>query len=397
VSTDKSTYRIGDKATIILTANRPAEGLLTISSPSGAPSTFSYIFYGPTYSLARSLTVSTVGRWSVNFQADDFCSGFSSASASFDVTPDTYDVSISLDGVPAQYSAQLKVDDQGQGTMGGAEIKKLSFKIGTSHTISVDQYVQGDAGVRYFASQNTWNVNSAGSHTFAYETQYLLTVATDPDGITDVTGGGWYRAGASVQTNQVPATVSGSAGTQYAFKGWEVDGAAQSGNGISLTMDKPHKAGAKYETQYQLLIDSAFGDPKGQGYYAAGSTAPFSVTTPWGLPVQQIFVRWEGDFTGTSPQSSITMDKPKVIHAVWSASYLLLAAIAVVAVAAVGGFLIWRKRRGPGPETKPLPGGGGEEAGESVKCASCGAENPADTKFCTSCGEKMTHRRKRQT
>ncbi len=393
VSTDKSAYRTGDVATIVIGANRPSEGQLIISSPSGSPATFLYTFIGPTYSLTKTLTVTAIGRWTVNFQADDFCSGFSSASAAFDVTPDTYDTSLSLNGVPAQYSSQVTIDNQAQGTIGGAEIKKLSFKVDTTHTVAVDQYVQGDAGVRYFAAQNSWTVSSAGSHTFEYETQYLLTVVTDPAGITDVTGGGWYKAGTSVQTNQVPTTVPGSSGTQYAFKGWEVDGAAQSGNGISLTMDKPHTVVAKYETQYQLLIDSPYGNPHGQGYYAAGSTATFSVTTPSGFPVQQIFVRWEGDYTGTSSQGSITMDNPKVIHAVWSTSYIPLIAIAVIALAAVAAFLFWRKRKGPAPETKPTPGADKAGASESLKCASCGTENPAGLKFCTNCGEKLGHKK----
>ncbi len=400
VTTNKPTYRIGDTVTISLTANRPAEGLLTISSPSGSPSTFSYIFYGPSYTLTKTLTVNTIGRYTVTFQADDFCSGFSSASASFDVTPDTYDVSVSLDGVPAQYSAQVKVDGQPQGSMGGAEIRMLTFKLDTTHTIAVDQYVQGDAGVRYFASQNTVTVSAAGSHTFQYGTQYLLTVATDPAGITEVTGGDWYKAGTSVQTNQVPTNVPGTAGTQYAFKGWEVDGSPQSGNGITLTMDKPHKAVATYETQYQLLIDSPYGNPMGQGYYASGSTATFSVTTPSGFPVQQIFVRWEGDYTGTSPQGSITMDKPKVIHAVWSTSYLPLIALIVGGAAVVGGLLFWRSKRGPAPETKPTPSAPAGEVGEateSIKCDNCGTENIADQKFCTNCGEKLVHHRKHHT
>ncbi len=400
VTTDKSTYRIGDTVTISLTANRPAEGLLTISGPSGSPSTFSYIFYGPSYTLTKTLTVNTIGRYSVNFQADDFCSGFSSASASFEVTPDTYDVSIALDGVPAQYSAQVTVDNQQQGTIGGGEIKKLTFKLDTTHTVTVDQYVKGDAGVQYFAAQNTWTVSSAGSHTFEYETQYLLTVVTDPEGITDVTGGGWYKAGTSVQTNQVPGAVPGPAGTQYAFQGWVVDGAAQSGNGVTLTMDKPHKAVATYQTQYQLLLDSPYGNPQGQGYYAAGSTATFSVSTPWGFPVQQIFVRYEGDYTGTSPQGSITMDKPKLIHAVWSTSYLPLIALIVIAAVVVGGLLFWRSRRAPAPETKPTPTAPSDETAvtaESVKCDKCGTENSVDQKFCTNCGEKLVHHRKHHT
>ncbi len=392
VATDKPTYRIGDKVTILLSANRPAEGRLTISPPSGAPQIFDYqLIYGG-YSISKTLTASSIGHWVVTFQADDFCSGFSSAQAAFEITPDTYDITISLDGVPPQYSTQLKVDDQPQGTIGGGDIKKLTFKIDTSHTIIVDPYISGDTGVRYFTQQNSWQVNSAGSHTFVYGTQYLFTVATDPDGITPVTGGGWYKAGTTVQTNQVPTTVAGAAGTQYAFQSWEVDGVGQSGNGITLNMDKPHKAVAKYETEYQLLVDSPFGDPKGQGYYTAGSTATFSVTTPFGFPVQQIFLRWEGDFSSTQPRGSITMDKPHVIHAVWTTSYIPLIALVVAAVAIVGGLLFWRRRRGPAPETKPMPPGPseeGEEAPGSIKCGNCGTENAADQKFCTNCGEKL--------
>ncbi len=393
VTTDKSTYRIGDTVTIALTTNRPAEGYLTISPPSGAPATFSYGPFYTSYSLSKTLTANTIGRWSVTFQSDDFCSGFSSASANFDVTPDTYDVSVALDGIPPQYSAQLKVDDQPQGTIGGAEIKKLSFKIDSSHTISVDQYVTGSADMRYFTSQNTWKVSAAGSHTFPYETQYLLTVVTDPDGLAAVTGGGWVKAGTTVQTSQVPATVPGSAGTQYSFKGWELNGVHMSGNGISVTVDKPIKAVASYETQYQLVIDSPYGDPKGQGYYPAGSTARFSVTTPSGILIQQVFVRWEGGYTGTQPQGSITMDKPVTIHAVWTTSYIQLIAAIVIAAAAVGVFLFWKKRRGPGPETKPTPQVPGEAAAAagSLRCESCGTENESTQKFCTNCGKELGH------
>jgi len=401
VSTDKSSYRIGDKITILYSVNRAAQGYLTISPPSGVPQTYPFqsVNLGGFTSKKTLTAAQPIGRWAVSLQANDYCGVTSTAVTYFDVSPDTYDASISLNGVPSQVSVNIQVDGTNQGTMSGSEIKKLTFKIDTTHTISVDQYVSGDMGVRYYCAKNSWTVSSTGSYAFDYETQYLFTVATDPDGITSVTGGGWFKAGTTVQTNQVSTTVPGSAGTQYAFKGWEVDGVAQSGNGISLTMDKPHKAVAKYETQYQLLIDSPYGAPKGQGFYAAGSTATFSVTSPWGYLVQHVFVRWEGDYTGTSPQGSITMDKPKVIHAVWTTSYIQLIAVIVVAGAAIGVFLFWRRRRGPAPETKPTPPAPGEtgEAAASVKCSSCGAENSPDQKFCTNCGEKLTHRRKRHT
>jgi hypothetical protein len=286
----------------------------------------------------------------------------------------------------------IQVDGQSQGSVGGGEIKQLSFKINTSHTVSVDQYVAGDTGVRYYCAQNTLSVSSTGSLTFNYQTQYQFTVGTDPIGVTPASEGGWFPAGTTVQTNQVPQSVPGSSGTQYAFKSWQVNGVAQSGNPVSITLDKPYTAIAKYTTQYQLVVDSAYGNPQGAGYYDAGSIAQFSVTTPNGFPIQQIFVQWTGDYTGTSPQGSITMDKPHTVQAVWSPSYIPLIAMIVVAAAIVGGLLFWRSRRRPPPETKPTPTSTGQETGgttAALKCGNCGTENSAGQKFCTNCGEKL--------
>jgi uncharacterized repeat protein (TIGR02543 family) len=401
ITTDKSTYRIGDTVTIQMSANRPAEARLTISTPSGSTSVFYYVFYGPSYALTKTLTANTLGRYTLTFEADDFCNGYSSATTNFEVTPNTYEVSISIDGVPTQISIPLTVDGQSQGSMSGSEIKNLSFKLDTSHTISVAQSVNGDAGVRYTISQNTWTVNSAGSHTFQYATEYLFTVATDPDGVTPVTGGGWFKSGTSVQTSQAPDSVAGPPGTKYVFKGWTVDGVPQTGNPISLTMDKAHKVVATYETQYQLLVDSAYGNPTGSGYYPASSTATFSVTTPVGFLIQQVFAGWTGDYTGNSPTASITMDKPHTVHANWQTSYfqLEILAVAVAAIIIVAAFLLMRRRRPQVPiETKPTPPMTAEEgvgetppppSVESVKCASCGADVAAGQAYCQNCGSKI--------
>ena len=418
IATDKPAYRLGDKVTILISVNRPAEGQLTIVPPGGSPQAFNYASYGPTYSITKTLTATTpIGRWTVTFQADDFCAGFSSGTAYFDVSPDTYDVSLSLSGLPPQVSSNLQVDNSNQGTVTGSEIKTLSFKVDTTHTVAVDQYVQGDAGVRYFASQNTWTVGSTGSHTFDYETQYLFAVKTDPDGVSQVTGAGWFKAGSSVQTSQAPQTVPGSAGTQYIFKDWEVDGAPQSGNPITLTLDKPHTAVAKYQIQYNLLVDSpgGQGNPQGSGFYDSGSTAQFSVTSPVGFLVQQVFVNWEGDYTGTSPQGSVVMDKPKIVHAVWTTSYfqLEILGIVVVAIIVVAALVMMRKRRGGTPPiTKPVPPMPGEPVTEpgltetgavsgtetteppplssgGMKCSNCGTDVPSGQIFCHKCGAKL--------
>ena len=254
VTTDKATYRIGDKVTIQMTASRPARARLTIAGPSGS-SVFDYTLYGSS-SFTRTYTPSVIGRYTVTFEGDDFCGQASSSIAYFDVAQDTYDVSISIDGVPSTVSIPLTVDSQDQGTIGGSEIKRFTFKLDTSHTIMVAQYVGGDVGVRHYSAQNTWTVGSAGSHVFSYETEYLLTLTTDPSGIAPINNAGWYRKGSTVQTDLAPQTASGPTGTQYVFAGWEVDGVPQNGNPISLTMNKPHRVVARYQIQPLASVTS---------------------------------------------------------------------------------------------------------------------------------------------
>ena len=411
VSTDKSAYTVGQQVTILLSVNRYAEGTLTISPPSGTPQTFTYqSLYAGSFSKTFSTANQPVGRWTISFQADDYCSGFSSGVAYFDVSPNTYSVSISLSGVPGSVNVNLQVDGQPQESMTGSDIKTLSFALDSQHTVEVDQYVAGDQGVRYYSQQNSWTVSSGGSHTFNYQTQYYFAVATDPDGITPVSGEGWYNAGTAVQTNAAPQALNGSSGTQYAFKGWMIDGAVQSGNPVSVTLDKPHKAVAKYQTQYQLEVDSpgGLGAPQGSGSYDAGSTAQFSVTSPNGMLIQQVFVEWQGDYAGTSTQGSIVMDKPHVVHAIWTTSYTQLyiagGALAVVVVV-VALLLLRRRRHAAEPVMKPAPSVEGTtpspptegappqpptpESTASITCTTCGATSPPGLAFCTNCGAKL--------
>ena len=397
ISTDKSSYVQGDKITLQLTVNRPAEGTINVSPPSGAPITISFKTTAARV-VSKTLTASQpYGSYTVSVSADDYCNSYSSASTTYSVGPNTYSVSIQLSGLLQQYSSTLQVDGQGQGTVSGSQTETLSFPVGTSHNITVDQYVSGSMGVRYYCAQNAVSVTSAGSLTFTYQTQYQLIVATDPPNVTQVSGGGWFNAGDSAQTNQVPQNVTGTTGVQYVFQNWSVDGTPQTGTQVAVTMNGPHTAVAKYTTQYLLTVDSpgGLGNPQGGGYYNAGSTAQFSVTSPVGYVIQQVFVQWQGDYTSSSPRGSITMNSPHVVRAVWSTSYLPLIAIVVAAVAIVGGLAFWRSRRGPTPpETKPTPtptvptASVAVESG-AVKCLNCGTENPSDQKFCTNCGENL--------
>jgi hypothetical protein len=204
------------------------------------------------------------------------------------------------------------------------------------------------------------SIGSSGSYSFNYQTQYQLTIATNPSGIAQVGAGGWFNAGATTQTGQAPQAIPGGTGTQYAFVNWTVDGTTQSGTQISVTMNGPHNAVANYNTQYLLTVNSpsGLGNPQGSGYYNAGSAAQFSVTSPEGYLIQQVFVEWQGDYTGTSPQGSVTMNGPKTVNAVWTTSYTnaYIAGAAGIALIIIVVVLAMRRRRsGKGTPKEQTP------------------------------------------
>jgi hypothetical protein len=328
--------------------------------------TYSFTATSAGTQTVTTFTAQNTGTYSVSVQADDFCAGTTSGQATFQVTPNTYDATVSLSGIPANVSAGLQVDGQSQGTLQGSTPQALTFPIGTTHTVTVDQYVAGASGVRYYCAQNSWTASGTGSNTFTYQTQYLFSVSANPAGVTPVSGGGWFNSGNSARTSQAPQTLPGAAGVQYVFQNWAADGVTEAGNQITITMNGPHTAVAQYKTQYLLTVNSPNGNPQGGGYYDSGTTAQFSVTSPVGYLIQQVFVQWQGDFTGTSPQGSITMDGPKTINAVWSTSYTNLYIVsgtvaALIVIAA--GFGMHRRKPSVPTDTgeQPPPSGPVEE------------------------------------
>jgi hypothetical protein len=320
----------------------------------------------------------------MNVQADDYCGVMSNASGQFTVGPNTYNVYISLSGLPATLVTGLKVDGASQGKIGGSQNKTLSFKIGTQHTISVDQYVNASSTSRYYDLQNTWTVTATASHVFSYQLRYLLTeevgifygneMITFPSpccGNTTVhwisftsTNGSplnmnyWYPVGTVLYPKPVSTIVYNPYpnGTRLVSVGWQLDGVNQTvlptgaSSASTITMNGPHTVIYMYALQYRLWVVSEYGNPQlpGNGnwsagvpyyttnqvsnptvvssWYDAGIAATASVTSPVGFTIQHVFQYWLPNSTSssTSPSISVVMDGPTVLTAEWSTSYTLL-------------------------------------------------------------------------
>jgi len=403
----KSSYIIGEEVSLRMTSNVPAQYSLKIKKPDGSTWASAQGFLPATYTKKASEPTGTYTAELVAY----YC-GSAYDSDSFSIAPDTYDVTVSVVGLPSDLKTTLQVDGSKVAEMKGGDVRVLSYTIGTSHTFQVDQYVSGASGYRYYCTSNSWTAGAEGSNQFNYATQVYLDVSTDPTGITDVTQPGWYAAGSSASISSVPDELDGPPGVKYKFAEWTVDGTARAGNGFVVVMDAPHKVIAKFDTNFKLTVISDYGNPQGSGYYKAGETATFSVDSPVGIGIQQVFVQWKGDYSGKDPKASVTMDGPKTVTAVWTTSYFQLYLImgAIAAVVVIVSLLLWRRSRAapsamkqpppsPTPETSEAAAETAattERAGTTPKpavsialrCTNCGRELQKDQIYCPECGQK---------
>jgi hypothetical protein len=149
------------------------------------------------------------------------------------------------------------------------------YDSGASVTASIGSPVAGPTGTRYVctgwtgtgsvpssgtSTSVTFTITQASSITWNWKTQYLLTVQTNPSGLSPQptrnpageagpTNGWWYDA-----TTSVTLTAQNVAG--YNFADWTVNGASQGSgvNPISVTMNAAYTATANYNAVSPLAV-----------------------------------------------------------------------------------------------------------------------------------------------
>ena len=338
-----------------------------------------------TYAWAVSQNLNTLGN---HYASDSF-----TVTPSTPPPPTTYPVTISTQGL-SSYATHVYIDGTLKDSMSGGSTKKYDFSIGTTHSISVDPIVNASTGTRYYCSSNTWTVSSESSNTFNYVAQYLLTIDANPPNVSVGAGSRWYGSGESATTSTAQTKIDVDSGTQYAFQGWNLDGSPTVGNPVTVIMDKPHTVTAVYKIRYYLKIVTSSGGAQGEGWYNQGDAAQFSV--PPEVPLSSvlgifgakyIFESWTGDYTGTSPSGTITMNGPHTITANWRTEYgqaYLVIGVAVAIVIAVAALAL-RGRHVPKQKStsQDLP------SGANRFCPECGSPIPADAQYCPKCSKHL--------
>ncbi len=198
---------------------------------------------------------------------------------------------------------------------------------GTTGTRYVFSSWGGDASGTFNLQSNVILMNAPKTAVANWQTQYYLTVTSN---YGTPSGTGWYYSGTTAYAGLSSGTVAGTTGTQYIFSSWGTDASGSNyAQSVGITMNAPKTATASWTTQYYLTISSTYGSPTGQGWYNAGATASFGITTPasGSTGTRYVFASWSGSgtgsYTGSMSSTSITINNPITETASWTTQYYL--------------------------------------------------------------------------
>jgi len=151
-----------------------------------------------------------------------------------------------------------------------------------------------------------------------------------------------------------------------------------------------------YTTQYYLTVTSSLGTTDGSGWYDAGSLATFSVSptrvrtadVTGALGAAYLFDHWSGDSSSTDATSSLTMNSPAKVDAVWRHDYQTFYQTMIVVITTniiiIVVVVVWRRKR--------LPHEAAAQPGPMRICPSCGYELsrfPDDIRKCPYCAHDL--------
>jgi len=99
------------------------------------------------------------------------------------------------------------------------------------------------------------------------------------------------------------------------FQQWNITGASSN---LHLSLSRDVRLLAIYRRQHYLNVTSSLGQATGTGWYDEDSLAHFYVTPLLVLEGKtHVFVGWTGDYSDSAPASSVLVNSPRNIQALW--------------------------------------------------------------------------------
>ncbi|MHB8085928.1 MAG: putative Ig domain-containing protein [Dehalococcoidia bacterium] len=335
----------------------------------------------------------------------------------------SYDFNVQIG--PGLTSGQTKVliDGSQQAALAGGGSQTFTSQ-GQNNLVSVDQIVVGSDPKTRFTVKGPNEIMVSETNTtayFDYAQEVLIETGSDPSGIAQPPGTGFYAVGGYFSTTAPsPIDSSNQKGEKFLFREWSLpDGSTNPNRNPVFTVNKSGSVIAKYNTYYQLNIVSDYPSVSESSWELKDSTATYNLALH-DVPIPNFWGVIGGVMRPLNASGTHLMTSPDTVKVLWNYDYtipIILISLIVLLIVGLVVFLVLRSKRAvkasvpaktamqteplaTATETKTAPVVAATVEKKSLTetestekpnfCPKCGAPVEKDAEFCKKCGTKLT-------
>jgi hypothetical protein len=286
--------------------------------------------------------------------------------------PTGCDFSVQVSTGLAQGYTNVLIDGSHQANLAGGQSQTFTSVPCESHLVMVDQTVPGSTPNTRFSviGSNTKLVTDIDNIAyFNYAPDFYVGTSSNPDGIAQPTGAGYYTMG-SYFSGTTPGTIESTdqEGIRYVFREWQLpDGSKSPGVSLTFPVSQAGTATAEYDTYYLLTLKSDYPPINESSWEKSNSTATWNLSLH-AVPMESPF--WAflgGTISPVNPSGSHVMTSPSTIQILWKPNYTGPILAVAIALLVIIGLIILISRLRSRPAEKRAAGESEEEAPPKAK------------------------------
>jgi len=317
------------------------------------------------------------------------------------------------------------IDGTLEATLAGNESETFTSVPCENHLVVVDQIIPGpDPNKTRFEvlGSNSKMVSDIDNTAyFDYAQAGFIQTGSDPVGVAQQQGTGWYQFGSNFSTSAPsPVNSDNQQGTKYIFRAWSLpDGSTDPNRDLWFSVNRAGAATARYDTYYLLQLKSDYPPISESSWELKGSTANYDLALQ-AVPMLGFWGFLGGVLRPVNSSGSHLMDSTYTQKIMWSDDYtvpmIIISVIMLLIIGLVVLLILLRKRAVPAvpaatvaqapqppavapqgariapvvtatPAKKALPEA--ESKDKPNFCPKCGAPVDKDAEFCKKCGSKL--------
>jgi hypothetical protein len=306
------------------------------------------------------------------------------------------DFTVEIGSGLTQGQTKVLVDGANKATLVGGQSKVFTSQPCESHLVMVDQTVQvPNSNTRFSViGSNIKTVTDTDNYAyFNYAPEVYIQTASDPSGIAQPPGIGYYAVGSNFSST-TPGTVETDIqnGKKYVFREWTLpDGTTRPTRDLLFPVNQAGTVTAAYDTYYLLTLKSDYPAINELSWERSGSTATWNLSLH-AVPLLGFWGFLGGVQSPLNASGSQLITGPTTVEIQWGPNYTMPIVAIIIALLVIVGLivLIYRLRSRPAAKTevKEASSKAKKTAAENF-CPKCGNPVDKDADYCKKCGKKL--------